>query len=150
MGARGPKKRPTALAALHGNPSKRRLPTNEPQGQGDLWAPPGWFDDDQRAQWDYAVEHAPPGLLTGTDRETLERQVLEQARQQLGWRDIQAVLTVVEKRATFACRPGVKRPGLELGHGLWACGDYVSGPYPATLEGAVLSGTAVAACAAAG
>lgn len=71
MGARGPKKRPTALAALHGNPSKRRLPTNEPQGQGDLWAPPGWFDDDQRAQWDYAVEHAPPGLLTGTDRETL-------------------------------------------------------------------------------
>jgi predicted NAD/FAD-dependent oxidoreductase len=31
--------------------------------------------------------------------------------------------------------------------GLTACGDYVEGPYPATLEGAVLSGTAVAACA---
>jgi hydroxysqualene dehydroxylase len=27
---------------------------------------------------------------------------------------------------------------------LTACGDYVEGPYPATLEGAVLSGTAVA------
>jgi hypothetical protein len=79
-----------------------------------------------------------------TDREALERQVLEQARQQLGWRDIQAVLTVVEKRATFACRPNVKRPGMELGHGLWACGDYVSGPYPATLEGAVRCGITAA------
>ena len=79
-----------------------------------------------------------------TDRETLERQVLEQARQQLGWRDIQAALTVVEKRATFACRPNVKRPGMELGHGLWACGDYVSGPYPATLEGAVRCGITAA------
>jgi predicted NAD/FAD-dependent oxidoreductase len=79
-----------------------------------------------------------------TDRETLEQQVLEQARQQLGWQDIQAVLTVVEKRATFACRPGVKRPGMELGHGLWACGDYVNGPYPATLEGAVRCGITAA------
>ena len=79
-----------------------------------------------------------------TDRETLEQQVLDQARQQLGWQDIQAVLTVVEKRATFACRPSVKRPDLELGHGLWACGDYVNGPYPATLEGAVRCGLAAA------
>ncbi|WP_407715429.1 hydroxysqualene dehydroxylase HpnE [Comamonas testosteroni] len=79
-----------------------------------------------------------------TDRETLERLVLEQARQQLGWQDIQAVLTVVEKRATFACRPNVKRPGMELGHGLWACGDYVNGPYPATLEGAVRCGITAA------
>ncbi|MDR3065130.1 MAG: hydroxysqualene dehydroxylase HpnE [Comamonas sp.] len=79
-----------------------------------------------------------------TDRLALEKQVLEQARQQLGWEDIQAVLTVVEKRATFACRPGVRRPGMELGHGLWACGDYVSGPYPATLEGAVRCGATAA------
>lgn len=79
-----------------------------------------------------------------TDRETLEQQVLDQARQQLGWQDIQAVLTVVEKRATFACRPGVKRPDMELGQGLWACGDYVNGPYPATLEGAVRCGLAAA------
>ena len=79
-----------------------------------------------------------------TDRETLERLVLEQARQQLGWQDIQAVLTVVEKRATFACRPNVKRPDMELGHGLWACGDYVNGPYPATLEGAVRCGITAA------
>jgi len=71
MGARGPAKTPTALAKLRGNPSKRRLPTNEPEGEGDLWAPPIWFDDQQREQWNYGLDHAPAGLLTGTDRETL-------------------------------------------------------------------------------
>ncbi|WP_417283980.1 hydroxysqualene dehydroxylase HpnE [Comamonas sp.] len=75
-----------------------------------------------------------------SDRETLQTQVLQQAREQLGWSDIRPVQTVIEKRATFACTPGVERPGAELGQGLWACGDYVAGPYPATLEGAVLSG----------
>ena len=46
-----------------------------------------------------------------------------------------------DKRATFACTPGLQRPGAHLAHGLWACGDYIAGPYPATLEGAVISGT---------
>ena len=36
-----------------------------------IWSPPSWFDDEQREQWHYAVDHAPPGLLTGTDREVL-------------------------------------------------------------------------------
>lgn len=64
-------RQPTTLKKLHGNPGKRRLPKNEPEGQGLLWAPPPWFDDEQRAQWSYALEYAPPGLLTGTDRELL-------------------------------------------------------------------------------
>ena len=67
----GRKPKPTVLKALHGNPGKRALPLNEPEGVGDLWAPPGWFDAEQRDQWHYAVDHAPPGLLTGTDREVL-------------------------------------------------------------------------------
>jgi hypothetical protein len=50
----------------------------------------------------------------------------------------------VEKRATFACTPGLQRPALAIAPGLWACGDYVEGPYPATLEGAVRSAIAVA------
>jgi predicted NAD/FAD-dependent oxidoreductase len=50
------------------------------------------------------------------------------------------VQTVVEKRATFACTPGLQRPPMRIGPGLFACGDYVAGPYPATLEGAVRSG----------
>ncbi|PJI98308.1 squalene-associated FAD-dependent desaturase [Acidovorax sp. 69] len=80
------------------------------------------------------------------DRALIEQQVLQQAAVQLGLPALQPVQTVVEKRATFACTPGLQRPGMQVLPGLTACGDYVQGPYPATLEGAVLSGTAVAAC----
>lgn len=66
----GRKAVPKVLRELHGNPG-RRAANDEPEGQGDLWSPPRWFDADQRAQWDYAIDHAPPGLLTGTDREVL-------------------------------------------------------------------------------
>jgi predicted NAD/FAD-dependent oxidoreductase len=44
---------------------------------------------------------------------------------------------VVERRATFACTPGLQRPQMQVAPGLLACGDYVHGPYPATIEGAV-------------
>ena len=84
------------------------------------------------------------------DRALIEQQVLQQAAAQLGLPGLRPVQTVVEKRATFACTPGLQRPAMQVLTGLTACGDYVEGPYPATLEGAVLSGTAVAACAAAG
>lgn len=84
------------------------------------------------------------------DRAAIEQQVLLQAADQLGLAGLQPVQTVVEKRATFACTPGLQRPGLQVLPGLSACGDYVDGPYPATLEGAVLSGTAVAGVAVAG
>ena len=79
------------------------------------------------------------------ERSDIERAVLEQAAAQLGIQGLQPVQTVVEKRATFACTPGLVRPAQQVLPGLSACGDYVDGPYPATLEGAVLSGTAVAA-----
>jgi squalene-associated FAD-dependent desaturase len=45
-----------------------------------------------------------------------------------------------EKRATFRCTPGLERPPSAIAHRLWAAGDYVAGPYPATLEGAVRAG----------
>ena len=78
------------------------------------------------------------------ERESLVEQVIEQAAEQLGLRDLEHIQTVVEKRATFACTPGLKRPGMQIAPGLLACGDYVAGPYPATLEGAVLNGSAAA------
>lgn len=87
----------------------------------------------------------PAGLLafvvsaSADSREAIQAAVLGQARQQLGLA-LQAVQTVVEKRATFACTPGLERPPQTLADGLVACGDYVAGPYPATLEGAVRSG----------
>lgn len=67
----GRKPAPLVLKELHGNPGKRALPVDEPEGVGDLWSPPAYMDDEQRAQWHYAVDHAPPGLLTGTDRDIL-------------------------------------------------------------------------------
>jgi hydroxysqualene dehydroxylase len=89
----------------------------------------------------------PAGLLafvvsaSSGDRDVLQTQVLAQAQQQLGLR-LQPVQTVVEKRATFACTPGLERPPMQIAPGLLACGDYVAGPYPATLEGAVRAGLA--------
>ena len=48
---------------------------------------------------------------------------------------------ITEKRATFACTPDVFRPVAQTpASGLFLAGDYTEGPYPATLEGAVLSG----------
>lgn len=86
----------------------------------------------------------PEGLLAfvvsasrGSRRE-LEGQVMGQAKSQLDL-DLLPVLTLVEKQATFACTPGLIRPGTQILSGLVACGDYVAGPYPATLEGAIRS-----------
>nr|WP_180127569.1 hydroxysqualene dehydroxylase HpnE [Rhodoferax sp. BLA1] len=97
--------------------------------------------------FDRAALGGPKGLLAfvvsaaQSDRATLQAQVLAQAKAQLGL-DLLPVLTVVEKRATFACTPGLQRPAQHIAPGLLACGDYVEGPYPATLEGAVRSGIA--------
>ena len=68
---------------------------------------------------------------------------LAQARRELCWHTPPQVLRVLaEKRATFACTPGLQRPAANIAPNLIAAGDYVAGPYPATLEGAVRSGEA--------
>jgi squalene-associated FAD-dependent desaturase len=52
---------------------------------------------------------------------------------------------ITEKRATYACTPGLVRPGNASGlAGLAIAGDYTAGDYPATLESAVRSGVAAA------
>lgn len=48
---------------------------------------------------------------------------------------------ITEKRATFACRPGIFRPrNATSAPRFFLAGDYTAGPYPATLEGAIRSG----------
>ena len=94
----------------------------------------------------------PAGLLafvvsaSNDERALLQTKVLQQTRAQLtallANPEPVALQTVVEKRATFACTPGLTRPGQHIAPGLLACGDYVDGPYPATLEGAIRSGLA--------
>ena len=55
------------------------------------------------------------------------------------------VRVITEKRATFACTPGLQRPPMATGiDGLLRAGDYVDSPYPATIEAAVRSGVAAA------
>ena len=54
---------------------------------------------------------------------------------------------LTDKRATFRCTPGLRRPAMQVADRLFAAGDYVDGPYPATLEGAVRSGLAAARAA---
>ncbi len=108
-------------------------------------------DGQQPAQFvfDRGQLGGPAGLLAFVisasqgERDLLQAQVLQQARSQLGLA-LQLVQTVVERRATFACTPGLRRPTQAIAPGLLACGDYVEGPYPATLEGAVRSGLAAA------
>ena len=76
-----------------------------------------------------------------------ESATLAQAKEQLAGAlraPLAAVGTIVEKRATFACVPNLARPPQRIAAGLVACGDYVEGPFPATLEGAVRSGIAAA------
>lgn len=87
----------------------------------------------------------PAGLLafvisasTG-ERQALQEQVVAQALTQLGL-VIEPFQTLTEKRATFSCTPALQRPRASVACALAACGDYVDGPYPATLEGAVRSG----------
>ena len=57
--------------------------------------------------------------------------------------DVASVRT--DKRATFRCTAGVVRPAMHILRGLRAAGDYVAGPYPATLEAAVRAGESAAA-----
>jgi predicted NAD/FAD-dependent oxidoreductase len=86
------------------------------------------------------------------ERQALEHKVLAQIQNHLGSPDVQVLQTIVEKRATFSCTAGLVRPAAQPLSGLprsdaWrlaastlvVCGDYIEGPYPATLEGAVRS-----------
>jgi squalene-associated FAD-dependent desaturase len=84
------------------------------------------------------------------EREDLQARVMQQAARQLNLHQLQPIRTVTDKRATFACTPALRRPDTVIAPGLWAAGDYVDGPYPATLEGAVRSGQAAASALGAG
>ena len=94
-------------------------------------------------QFAFVISGAAPWAERGLD-ETANA-VLAQAARQLPapqWpaANAQVITTVAERRATFRCTPALRRPELHIAPGLVAAGDYVAGPYPATLEGAVRAG----------
>jgi predicted NAD/FAD-dependent oxidoreductase len=77
---------------------------------------------------------------------TLEatRRQAEAALAELLHAPLETVQVVTEKRATFRCTPNLRRPPPRIAARLYAAGDHIDGPYPATLEGAVRSGVAAA------
>ena len=138
----------TAITTVYAWAAGARLPAPMLALRSTAQAPAQFVFD--RGQLNPA-DHSAQGVLafvisaSGDDRAALEAAVLRQAHEQLGLSALQAIQTVVDKRATFACTPGLHRPALVIAPGLWAAGDYVAGPYPATLEGAVRSGMDVVA-----
>ncbi len=94
----------------------------------------------------FVVSGAASWVAQGLDATTTA--TLNQAREALGAHlhsPLEMVRSTTEKRATFLCTPQLRRPAQHVLPGLWAAGDYVDGPYPATLEGAVRSGVAAVA-----
>ena len=71
--------------------------------------------------------------------ETTSQATLRQAQATFGQVQWHVLHAIAERRATFLCRPGLARPPTPIAPGLAAAGDYIDGPYPATLEGAVRS-----------
>lgn len=113
---------------------------------GDVDGPAEWF-------FDRAKFGGPEGLIAGVisargPHMDMPRHEIELAMHNQLERILERqlprpdeILSIVEKRATFACRPGLVRPAVRTAvPGVWLAGDYVDGPYPATIEGAVRSG----------
>jgi squalene-associated FAD-dependent desaturase len=82
------------------------------------------------------------GLHQEWSHEQLAQKVADELHEQFGiieapeWHQI-----IAEKRATFSCEVNLSRPAhLTLIKNLLLAGDFTEGDYPATLEGAVMSG----------
>ena len=130
----GPQARwPAPMLTLPGGPAQFGF------DHGALGATPGRFT--------FVISDAADWIEAGLP--VTEAAVLAQARDQFPvqtWpQPPRAVATLAERRATFRCTPGLQRPAASVAPGLTVAGDFVAGPYPATLEGAVRAGEA--ACA---
>jgi hydroxysqualene dehydroxylase len=124
------------MMALHAGP---KAPAQFVFDHGALGGTPGLFA--------FVISGARPWVDAGLP--AAEAAVLAQARTAFApgtWpTPLTAVSTLAEKRATFACVPGLARPSAVVASGLLAAGDYIQGPYPATLEAAVRSGESAVA-----
>jgi predicted NAD/FAD-dependent oxidoreductase len=87
------------------------------------------------------------GIHQALSQDELAEKVIAELREEFGivvrpdWFKV-----IAEKRATFCCSPNLDRPAQRTAiPNLLMAGDYTEGDYPATLEGAVLSGLRCAA-----
>jgi squalene-associated FAD-dependent desaturase len=95
-----------------------------------------------------AVVVSAAGACFDLGREQLAAMLARQLAQVFGRPELATpawTQVIIEKRATFACTPGLARPSGATGLSrLVLAGDYTASDYPATLESAVKSGTAAA------
>jgi len=93
-----------------------------------------------------AVVISASGPHDALDQRTLAAGVEAQLRRRMP--DLPAVTfarVISERRATYACTPGLARPqGGPIGDGIYLAGDYCDPEFPATLEAATRSGVAAA------
>jgi len=106
------------------------------------------------AQWLFDRRHCgQPGLIAAVisadgehmrlDKITLAQLINDELSELFDWPEASRTLVIREKRATFQAHVDIDalRPAsLTDIPGLWLAGDFIAGPYPATLEGAVRSG----------
>jgi predicted NAD/FAD-dependent oxidoreductase len=86
------------------------------------------------------------GPHDGLDHRTLAAKVEAQLRRRMpALPAITFSRVIAERRATYACTPGLARPaGGRVGDALYVAGDYCDAELPATLEAATRSGVAAA------
>ena len=82
------------------------------------------------------------GIHQKLSQDELAQKVIAELRDEFGIAEQPAWFKVIaEKRATFSCSPDLQRPSQQTPlPRLLLAGDYTVGDYPATLEGAVISG----------
>lgn len=69
----GRKPLPMAVKKVKGTLQKCRINPQEPRPQGMLGMPPEYMSETAKEAWTYAIENAPPGLLSSLDASVLER-----------------------------------------------------------------------------
>lgn len=102
------------------------------------------FDKGQIAQQHglLAAVISAEGIHQDLSQEALAQKVIAELREEFA---IEAqpdwFKVIAEKRATFCCSTNLQRPAQQtIFPNFWLAGDYTAGKYPATLEGAVMSG----------
>jgi len=82
------------------------------------------------------------GIHQQLSQDELAQKVIAELREEFGIAEQPHWYKVIaEKRATFCCSPDLQRPSQQTAlPRLLLAGDYTAGDYPATLEGAVMSG----------
>ena len=79
---KGRKPVPTILLRTRGTFEKSRHSKREaePQPDGSPHEPPAWMSDDQKASWNFVIEHAPRGVLKKIDQGILTAWIIAESQ----------------------------------------------------------------------